>query len=248
VYLYNKYGAQISYDLWRHLRRLVNWACDNLTQPDEGLWEVRSGKQHFLYSKIMCWLAIDRALRLADRRSFPADRDRWLKVRDMIYEEIMEKGWNRKREAFVQHYGGETLDAANLMMPLVFFVSPTDPRMTKTLDAINQPPEKGGLVANALVYRYNTHETTDGLDGDEGTFNICTFWLVEALTRSGQMDEARLMFEQMLGYANHLGLYAEETGHHGEGLGNFPQAFTHLALISAAFNLDRMLGPRYLTS
>jgi len=248
VYLYNKYGAQISYDLWRHLRRLVNWVCDNWTQPDEGVWEVRSGKQPFLYSKLMCWVAIDRGLRLADRRSFPADRDRWLKVRDMIYEEIMEKGWNRKREAFVQHYGGETLDAANLMMPLVFFVSPTDPRMTKTLDAINQPPEKGGLVANALVYRYNTHETTDGLDGDEGTFNICTFWLVEALTRSGQMDEARLMFEQMLGYANHLGLYAEETGHHGEGLGNFPQAFTHLALISAAFNLDRMLGPRYLTS
>jgi len=244
VYLYNKYGAPISYDLWRHLRRLVNWVCDNWTQPDEGVWEVRSGQQHFLYSKLMCWVAIDRGLRLADRRSFPADRDRWLKVRDMIYEEIMEKGWSKKREAFVQHYGGETLDAANLMMPLVFFVSPTDPRMTKTLEAINQPPEKGGLVANALVYRYNNHETTDGLDGEEGTFNICTFWLVEALTRAGQMEEARLMFEQMLGYANHLGLYAEETGHHGEGLGNFPQAFTHLALISAAFNLDRVLGPR----
>ena len=245
VYLYNKYGAPISYDLWRHLRRLVNWVCDNWTRPDEGVWEVRSGQQHFLYSKLMCWVAVDRGLRLADKRSFPADRERWLKVRDVIYEEIMAKGWSTNRQAFVQHYGGETLDAANLMMPLVLFVSPTDPRMLKTLKAINQSPEQGGLVANALVYRYNAHETDDGLDGKEGTFNICTFWLVEALTRAGQIDEARLMFEQMLGYANHLGLYAEETGNRGEGLGNFPQAFTHLALISAAFNLDRMLGHRH---
>ena len=244
VYLYNKYGTPISYDLWKHLRRLVNWVCDNWMRPDEGIWEVRSGRQHFLYSKLMCWVAIDRGLRLADRRSFPADRDRWLKVRDELYEEIMEKGWNENRQAFVQHYGSETLDAANLMMPLVFFVSPTDPRMIKTLDAINQSPEQGGLVANALVYRYNIHETQDGLDGEDGTFNICTFWLVEALTRAGRTDEARLMFEQMLGYANHLGLYAEETGQHGENLGNFPQAFTHLALISAAFNLDRSLGQR----
>ncbi len=244
VYLYNKYGSPISYDLWNHLRRLINWVCDNWHRPDEGVWEVRGGKQHFLYSKLMCWVALDRGLRLAAKRSFPADHDRWLKVRDTIYEEIMEKGWSETRRAFVQRYGSQSLDAANLMMPLVFFVSPTDPRMLKTLDAINQPPEQGGLVANALVYRYNVSETADGLDGEEGSFNICTFWLVEALTRAGRTDEARLMFEQMLGYANHLGLYAEETGHHGEALGNFPQAFTHLALISAAFNLDRALGTR----
>ena len=247
VYLYNKYGTPISYDLWKHLRRLINWVCDNWQRPDEGIWEVRGGQQHFLYSKLMCWVAVDRGLRLAEKRSFPADRDRWLHVRDTIYEEIMEKGWSESRQAFVQRYGSETLDAANLMMPLVFFVSPTDPRMLKTLDAINQSPEKGGLVANGLVYRYKVDETEDGLEGEEGTFNICTFWLVEALTRAGRvdrarLDEARLMFEQMLGYANHLGLYAEETGHHGEALGNFPQAFTHLALISAAFNLDRALG------
>ena len=244
VYLYNKYGSPISYDLWSHLRRLVNWVCDNWMRPDEGIWEVRGSQQHFLYSKLMCWVAIDRGLRLADKRSFPADRDRWLKVRDTIYEEIMEKGWSETKEAFVQRYGSDALDAANLMMPLVFFVSPTDPRMLKTLDAINQSPEKGGLVANALVHRYNLNETEDGLQGKEGTFNICTFWLVEALTRAGRIDEARLMFEQMLGYANHVGLYAEETGDHGEGLGNFPQAFTHLALISAAFNLDRVLSSR----
>ncbi len=249
VYLYNKYGTPISFDLWKHLRRLINWVCDHWHRTDEGVWEVRGGQQHFVYSKLMCWVALDRGIRLADKRSFPADRDRWLKVRDAIYEEIMEKGWDPDREAFIQRYGSDSLDAANLMMSLVFFVSPTDPRMLKTLDATLQSPEQGGLVSNGLVYRYNVSETTDGLSGEEGTFNICTFWLVEALTRAGRvdrhrLDEARLLFEQMLGYANHLGLYAEETGHHGEALGNFPQAFTHLALISAAFNLDRALGKK----
>ncbi len=244
VYLYNKYGRPISYDLWTHLRQLINWVCDNWQRKDEGVWETRGGQQHFLYSKLMCWVAVDRGLRLADKRSFPADRDRWLKVRDQIYETIMSQGWNAKRQAFVQHYDSESLDAANLMMPLVFFVSPTDPRMLKTLDATMQSPQKGGLLSNSLVYRYNVEETADGLAGEEGTFNICTFWLVEALTRAGRVDEARLMFEQMLGYANHLGLYAEETGHRGESLGNFPQAFTHLALISTAFNLDKALGTR----
>jgi GH15 family glucan-1,4-alpha-glucosidase len=249
VYLYNKYGSPISYDLWTHLRQLTNWVCDNWHLKDEGIWEVRSGRQHFIYSKLMCWVALDRALRLADKRSFPADRDRWLTARDQIYQEIMTRGWNQKRQAFVQHYGSESLDAANLMMPLVFFVSATDPRMLKTLDATNCPPERGGLVSNSLVYRYNLEETADGLRGEEGTFNICTFWLVESMTRAGREDRsrleaARLMFEQMLGYANHLGLYAEETGPTGEALGNFPQAFTHLALISAAFNLDKALGTK----
>ncbi len=249
VYLYNKYGSPISSDLWTHLCQLINWVCDNWQVPDEGVWEVRGGRQHFVYSKLMCWVALDRALRLADKRGFPADRNRWLKVRDQIYHEILDKGWSSERQAFVQHYGSNTLDAANLIMPLVFFMSPSDPRMLKTLDAINRPPSKGGLVSNSLVYRYNVAETRDGLDGEEGTFNMCTFWLVEALTRAGRTDrgrleEARLIFERMLCYANHLGLYAEETGARGEALGNFPQAFTHLALISAAFNLDRALGTK----
>ena len=249
VYLYNKYGAPISYDLWVHLSKLIDWVCDNWKRTDEGVWEVRGGQQHFVYSKLMCWVALDRGIRLADKRSFPADRLRWLKVRDEIYREIIDKGWNPKRDAFVQHFGSETLDAANLIMPLVFFLSPTDPRMLKTLDKTMEPPEKGGLVSNSLVYRYNVERTSDGLKGEEGTFNICTFWLVEALTRAGRHDkarlnEARLMFEQMLGYANHLGLFSEETGSRGEALGNSPQAFTHLALISAAFNLDRALGGR----
>lgn len=247
VYLFNKYGTPISYDLWTHLRRLVDWIAENWDRKDEGIWEVRGGQKHFVYSKLMAWVALDRAVRLADKRSFPAERTRWLNIRDTIYEDIMDKGWNDELEAFVQSYGSDNLDAANLMMPLVFFLSPNDPRMISTLDAINRSPEDGGLVSNSLVYRYNAHEAGDDLEGKEGTFNICTFWLVEAMTRAGRrdpkrLDEARLIFEQMLGYANHLGLYAEETGPCGEALGNFPQAFTHLALISAAFNLDRELG------
>lgn len=247
VYLYNKYGTPISYDLWTHLRRLINWIAENWHRKDEGIWEIRGERRHFVYSKLMAWVALDRGLRLADKRSFPADRDRWLDIRDQIYEEIMDNGWNREKQAFVQSYGSTTLDASNLIMPLVFFLSPNDPRMIRTLDAINQTPEDGGLVSNSLVYRYDPEQTGDGLRGEEGTFNICTFWLVEALTRAGEADqekleEARLIFERMLGYSNHLGLYAEETGPCGEALGNFPQAFTHLALISAAYNLDRTLG------
>jgi GH15 family glucan-1,4-alpha-glucosidase len=249
AYLFNKYGEPISYDIWLSLRNLVDWVCENWQRKDAGIWEMRGREEHFVYSKLMCWVAVDRGLRLADKRSFPADRERWLKVRDDIYEEIMEKGWNTSREAFVQFFGGDTLDAANLMMPLVFFLSPTDPRMIKTLESVLMSPEKGGLLANNLVYRYNIRETRDGIFGEEGTFNICTFWLVEALTRAGHfneelLDEARLIFERMLGFANQVGLYAEETGNSGEALGNFPQAFTHLALISAAFNLDRALGEK----
>lgn len=249
LYLYNKYGTPISYDVWTRVRRRLNWLCDHWQQPDEGIWEVRSGRRHFVYSKIMCWVAFDRGLRLAEKRSFPADRARWLEARDAIYEEVMARGWSEKRQAFVQHYESDSLDASNLIMPLVFFISPNDPRMLKTLEAINRSSSEGGLVSDSLVYRYDAARGDDGLHGEEGTFNMCTFWLVEALTRAGRadqqrLDEARLLFERMLGYANHVGLYAEQTGSSGEALGNFPQAFTHVALISAAFNLDRALGGR----
>ncbi|HEX5412855.1 MAG TPA: glycoside hydrolase family 15 protein [Terriglobia bacterium] len=247
VYLYNKYGSPISYELWFELQGLLNWVCDNWQRPDEGLWEVRGGRQQFVYSKLMCWVALDRGLRLANKRSFPADRARWMKVRDTIYKEILDNGWSPIRQSFVQYYGCNCLDASSLVMPLVFFMSPNDPRMLKTIEAINRPPDKGGLVSNSLAYRYNTGDRVDGLEGDEGTFNMCTFWLVEALTRAGRvdrrrLDEAVLIFDKMLSYANHLGLYGEETGPRGEGLGNFPQAFTHVSLISAAYNLDRALS------
>jgi GH15 family glucan-1,4-alpha-glucosidase len=247
VYLYNKHVTPISYDSWSELRLLVNWVSENWRLEDDGIWEVRGGRKHFVYSKVMCWVALDRAIRLADKRGLPADREMWLKVRDEIYEDVMQNGWNPQLGAFTLYYGSSSLDAANLIMPLVFFMSPTDPRMLSTLRAIYQPPSRGGLMTDSLIYRYNLREFTDGLRGDEGTFNICTFWLVEAMTRAGRsnrawLDRARLVFEKMHGYANHVGLYAEQTGQSGEMLGNFPQAFTHLSLISAAFNLDRALG------
>ncbi len=247
VYLYNKHANPISSAMWVHLRRLADWVCGNWQRRDQGIWEVRSGPQHFVYSKMMCWVALDRALRLATKRSFPADRRRWATTRDRIYEQVLLKGWSPKRQAFVQHYGATTLDASSLMMPLVFFMSPTDPKMTQTLDAICRPIAARGLLADGSVYRYDSDETEDGLAGGEGTFNMCTFWLIEALTRAGRTDparlsQARLLFEKMLGQANHLGLYAEEAGPRGEALGNFPQAFAHLSMISAAFNLDRVLG------
>lgn len=247
AYLYNKHGSPLGYDTWRALRFLADWVCVNWRQPDEGIWEVRGGRQQMVFSKVLCWVALDRAIRLADKRSFPADRERWLRARDEIYETVMREGWSTGKKAFVQTLGGDALDASALLLPLVFFVAPNDPRMLATLDAIRRPMREGGLSADGLVYRYDPRIAPDGLPGDEGTFNMCSFWLVEALTRAGRTDrsrleDARLLFEQMLGYSNHLGLYAEQTGLSGEALGNFPQALTHLGLISAAFNLDRALS------
>ncbi|MDT3778644.1 glycoside hydrolase family 15 protein [Nitrospira sp. MA-1] len=240
VYLYNKHGASISYDLWVNLCRLLDFVCNNWEQPDEGIWEVRGGRRHFVYSKVMCWVALDRGIRLADKRGFPGNRARWMEERDRIYREIMERGWNADVGAFVQSYDSEALDAANLIMPLVFFVSPTDPRMLSTIDRTLEQ-----LALGSLVYRYeNGKAASDGLDSEEGTFSMCTFWLVEALTKAGRLTEARLIFEKMLSYANHLRLYAEEVSHSGEQLGNFPQAFTHFALITAACNLDLALNTK----
>jgi GH15 family glucan-1,4-alpha-glucosidase len=234
IYLYNKYGTPISHDAWEDVRRIVEWVADNWDGVDEGVWETRGGQQKFTYSRLMTWVAVERAIRIARQRGLPADLVRWLEVRDAIYGQIMSKGWHEKRGAFVQHYKTDVLDASVLLMPMVKFISPTDPRWLSTLDAIRDE-----LVS--LVYRYNAAASPDGLEGEEGTFSICSFWYVEALARAGRLDEARLAFEKQLTYANHLGLYSEEVGPTGEQLGNFPQAFTHLALISAAVNLDRQL-------
>ncbi|MCA9398897.1 MAG: glycoside hydrolase family 15 protein, partial [Candidatus Omnitrophica bacterium] len=238
VYLYDKYGEPISYDLWQNLIRLVDWVCHNWHRKDEGIWEVRGGQQEFLYSRLMCWVALDRGIRLALKRSYPAPLDKWYKMRDKIYNEIFTTFWNEEGKYFVQHNGSKTLDAANLLMPLVRFISPTDPRWLSTLDAIEKE-----LVDDSLVFRYKTKTgASDGLSGEEGTFCMCSFWNVECISRSGDLPQARFLLEKMFGYANHLGLYAEELGPCGEHLGNFPQAFTHLALISAAYDLNRRLG------
>lgn len=247
VYLYDKYGTPISWDFWQDVVRYVDWVCDNWERPDEGIWEVRGEKQHFVYSKLMCWVALDRGLRLAEKRSLPAPRERWLATRDAVHARIQSEGWSDERGAFVQTFGGTALDASNLLMPLVLFTGPNDPRMLATLRETLKAPEDGGLTSDCLVWRYNLGEVDDGVGGgDEGAFNLCSFWLVEALARAGRaepayLDRAHVMFEKMLGYANHLGLFAEMTGLRGQALGNFPQAFSHLGLISAAFNLDRAL-------
>ena len=232
AYLYNKYGSPLHHDSWTALAGLIDWVCDNWDQPDEGIWEVRGGRHDFTYSRLMCWVAVERAIRVARQRGLPCDLVRWLNERDDIYRQLMARGWNEERGAFVQSYGSDVLDASVLLMPLTKFIAPTDPRWLSTLDAIGEE-----LVADSLVYRYNVAASPDGLEGEEGTFSICSFWYVEALARAGRLDEARLAFDKMLTYANHLGLYAEEIGPTGEALGNFPQAFTHLALINAVFHV-----------
>ncbi len=238
VYLYNKFGEPVSHDLWSNLVRLIEWVCGHWRQADEGIWEVRGGRKEFVLSRVMCWVAVDRAIRLAFKRSFPAPLARWHAVRDDIYRDIFERFWNPGRRAFVQHEAAQTTDASSLLMPLVKFVSPTDPRWLSTLRAIEQD-----LVEDSLVFRYRPRDAApDGLLEEEGTFSMCSFWYVEALARAGDVDQARFIFEKTLGYANHLGLYSEELGPRGEHLGNFPQAFTHLALISAAYCLDREMN------
>jgi GH15 family glucan-1,4-alpha-glucosidase len=235
VYLYDKYGERISFNLWNDLARQVEWVCDNWQREDEGIWEVRGGKKEFLYSRMMCWVAIDRAMKIANAHSYPLPA-RWQVERDKIFHIIHTDFWNESLQSFVQYKGAETVDAATLLMPLIRFISPKDPRWLSTLKALEER-----LVSDALVFRYRTNQALDGLTGGEGTFSMCTFWYVECLARAGQVDKARLYFEKMLGYANHLGLYAEMLGLKGEHLGNFPQAFTHLGLISAALSLNDML-------
>jgi len=238
IYLYDKYGAPISFDLWFNVRRLVDWVCANWRRPDESIWEVRGGRREFLYSKVMCWVAIDRAIRMARRRSLPAPIPRWHDERDAIHEDILARFWDAARQTFVQSPGAKAIDAASLLMPLVRFISPTDPRWLSTLRAIED-----SLVADSLVYRYRNDDLfSDGLPPGEGTFSMCSFWYVECLSRMGDVLKARHFLEKMLGYANHVGLYGEELGPRAQHLGNFPQAFTHLALISAAYDLDRRLS------
>ncbi|HZC53623.1 MAG TPA: glycoside hydrolase family 15 protein [Mycobacterium sp.] len=236
VWLGDQHGLRVGHDGWTRVRRLLDWLCDNWDQVDDGIWETRGGRQPFSYGRLMSWVALDRGIRAATLRARPADTARWQAQRDAIYDQITTRAWNTGRQAFVQHYNTDVLDAALLYMPLVDFISPTDPRWLSTLRAMDSQ-----LVSDSLVYRYDPSASPDGLRGSEGTFSMCTFWYVAALARAGRLDEARLTFEKMLTYSNHVGLYSEEIGTTGEQLGNFPQAFSHLALISAAVDLDRQL-------
>ncbi len=237
VYLFNKYGPGISYDAWRDLTKLVDWLMDNWDRPDAGMWESRGKPRDHTTSRIMEWVAIERAIRVARQRGLPGDIARWSAVRDEIYDSVMERCWDPELQSFKQYEGADVVDAGLLLLPQVKFLAPNDPRFLSTLELIEQR-----LVTDTLVFRYDAETASDGVGGNEGTFSLCSFWYVEALTRVGRIADARLALEKMMTYANHLGLFAEQIGLNGEQLGNFPQAFTHLALISAAHNLDRELG------
>jgi GH15 family glucan-1,4-alpha-glucosidase len=236
IYLADTNGLQLPHEGWTQIRRVIDWLCDNWDQSEEGIWETRGGRQSFTYGRVMCWVAFDRAIRLAQSHGRPASIDRWTQERDKIYEQIISKGWHEGRKAFVQHYDTDVLDASLLQMPLMGFVAPRDPLWISTLSAMDEE-----LVSDSLVYRYNPSASPDGLRGSEGTFSLCSFIYVDALARSGRLDDARLTFEKMMTYSNHLGLFSEEIGLTGEQIGNFPQAFSHLALINAAVNLDYQL-------
>jgi GH15 family glucan-1,4-alpha-glucosidase len=229
-------GLQMAHQGWTELAAIIDWLCEHWDQPDEGIWETRGGQRDFTYARFQTWVALDRAIRLAQRHGRPANVARWTTERDLVYNQIMERGWNPKIGAFTQHYTTEVLDSSLLMMPLQGFIAPRDPMWLSTLAAMDRE-----LVSDSLVYRYNPSASPDGLAGDEGTFTLCTFWYVDALARAGRLDEARLVFEKMFTYANHLGLFSEEISSTGEQLGNFPQAFSHLSLIGAAVNLDYQL-------
>jgi len=236
IYFADMRGLVAGHQGWQKLRQILDWVADNWDQPEEGIWETRGGRENFTYGRLMCWVALDRGIRLATEHGRPAPVDRWRAERDAIYDQVMEKGWNAERQAFVQHYKTNVLDSSLLRMSTVGFVSPTDPMWLSTLEAMD-----GELVTDSLVYRYDPAASPDGLRGSEGTFSLCTFAYVESLARAGQVDKARITFEKMLTYANHLGLYSEEIALTGEQIGNFPQAFTHLSLIDAAITLDRAL-------
>lgn len=232
--LLGKWG--IGHDGWKHVVALVEWLCDHWREPEEGIWETRGGRRPFVYGQLMSWVAFDRAIRMATSRGRPGNVARWTQERDLITERILTKGWNAEIRAFVQYEGADICDAALLLMPLVGFLPPNDPRWQSTLAEMDRR-----LVTDSLVYRYDPQASPDGLPGNEGTFSLCSFLYVDALAQSGRLEDARLTFSKMLTYANHLGLYSEEIDSTGEQIGNFPQAFTHLALIAAALNLDRQL-------
>jgi GH15 family glucan-1,4-alpha-glucosidase len=236
IFLADSCGVQPGHQGWTAVSGLIDWLCEHWDQPEEGIWETRGGRKPFTYGRFQAWVALDRAIRLAAHRGRPADMTRWTTERDLIYHQVMQHGWNPKVGAFTQHYDTEVLDSSLLLMPMQGFIAPRDPMWVSTLRAMDRE-----LVSDSLVYRYNPSASPDGLAGDEGTFTLCTFWYVDALARAGRLDDARMTFEKMHTYANHLGLYSEEIGSTGEQLGNFPQAFSHLSLISAAVNLDRQL-------
>jgi GH15 family glucan-1,4-alpha-glucosidase len=238
IYIYNKSHKPITYEFFTLIQKQIECVVSDWKLPDHGIWEIRNEKKEFLHSRLMCWVAMDRAIKIAEHRSFPYPEAEWQATRDEIYKDIYNNFWNEDLQAWVQYKGASHVDASVLLMPLTHYISPLEPRWVSTMKVIEKE-----LKLDVLIYRYQNHlEKVDGLDGEEGTFNMCSFWYIEALAKSGEIDLAVESFEKMIGYSNHLGLFSEELGKKGEHLGNFPQAFTHLALISAAVELNKQLS------
>ena len=237
IYIYNKQHSAITYEFWEIIVQQIEQVIANWQKADHGIWEIRNVEKEFLHSRLMCWLAMDRAIKIAEHRSFPYPEKEWSDVRNEIYLDIYHNFWNEKVGAWVQFKGSDHVDASVLLMSLMHFISPREPRWLSTMDVVEKE-----LGLDVLLYRYkNGIDKFDGLEGEEGTFNMCSFWFIEALAKSGQVTKALDSFEKMTGYANHLGLFSEQISHKAEHLGNFPQAFTHLALISAALEIDKQL-------
>ena len=219
-------------EFWALLCRIVDWVADNWRRPDCGIWEVRAEPRHYVHSKVMCWVALDRAVRMAEELDADGRAERWREQRDAVHAEVMERGWSEERGAFVQSYGSDALDAANLLIPIVGFLPGGHPRVKGTIAATLRE-----LTRDGMLHRY---ASDDGLPGSEGVFSICTFWLADALILSGDLAHGERVFRRMLRFANHLGLFSEELDpSSGDFLGNFPQAFTHIALINTAQLLER---------
>jgi GH15 family glucan-1,4-alpha-glucosidase len=236
IYLYNKYGGHITFSFWQMLVKQINFVCEHWQDPDHGIWEIRGQQREFLHSRLMCWVALDRGIKIAESRSFPFDREKWFRIRDEIYLNIYNEFWCEEKQAYVQYRGGNTLDASVLLMPMIRFINPQDERWTKTMQAVERE-----LKVDVLIYRYrNQEENIDGLGGEEeGTFTMCSFWYAECLAKAGHVDKANEVFAKTMGYASNLRLFSEQLSKSGEQLGNFPQAFTHLGLISAALELSK---------
>ena len=232
AYLWSRHH-DVGEGTWQTLRRLVDWVSDNWRRVDCGIWEVRAGMQHYVFSKVMCWVALDRGIRLARKFRLEAPLDRWTRERAAVHADVMANGWSERKQSFVQYYGTEALDASNLVIPMVHFLPRDHPRVRATVMATLRELTSDD---QELVYRY---KNDDGLPGEEGVFSICTFWLAEALALIGEVEHADRIVERMLKQANHVGLYSEELDPRtGEFLGNFPQAFTHIALINCAHVID----------
>jgi GH15 family glucan-1,4-alpha-glucosidase len=240
LYVYRDQLGELHPEIQAFVAYLADLAAARWMEADAGMWEMRGEPRHHLSSKVLCWVALDRAVKLAPALGEHAKTEEWTAARDEVREAILEHGWSEPKQAYAQSFGSDELDAAQLLMPLVEFLPATDPRMRSTIEAIARELTEGGLM---LRYRNEEGLNADGLTGEEGTFVICSFWLVSCLAQAGEVERAEALFDQLAGYANDLGLLAEEIDTAtGDQLGNFPQAFSHIGLITAAYEIDRARG------